>query len=251
MCVVEKHADVRLPSASSLQVGQPSASSNTEIETNSKPTLSSALPRQPAQQFNKMNLSDPMMTSIPDVSASSSSKAMSKGAISDHTDQDLLSSAAQAWAYLQSQTGATPTKCIESQMLDPPTVRICFSNFANDSQLAVADPRHRSLSLAGVKNPDTPLSKFINAPSNAGVLNASLNTLLGAPSLKLYFPIGVCPYDDGLVVCNSGDNTVLFIRHSSEGQVFNVLQLNVRILRVLGSLLLFHGLLMVTPNIIS
>lgn len=70
----------------------------------------------------------------------------------------------------------------------------------------------------------------------AGVLKASLATSLGGKLLGFRFPIGVCTYKDGLIVCNSGDNSVVFFRYSDDGSVSDKFVLQVSYYRILNIL---------------
>ena len=53
------------------------------------------------------------------------------------------------------------------------------------------------------------------------VMNAKLSNALGGRALELQFPIGACVYNDGLVVCNSGDNKVLHFQYKNDGSISN------------------------------
>ena len=52
-------------------------------------------------------------------------------------------------------------------------------------------------------------------------MNAKLSNALGGRALELQFPIGACVYNDGLVVCNSGDNKVLHFQYKNDGSISN------------------------------
>lgn len=53
------------------------------------------------------------------------------------------------------------------------------------------------------------------------VMHAKLSNAVGGRVLDLKFPIGACVYNDGLVVCNSGDNTVLYFQYKNDGSIPN------------------------------
>jgi len=47
------------------------------------------------------------------------------------------------------------------------------------------------------------------------------------PSVELKFPIGVCKFAGGLIVCNSGCNTAIVFKYSEDGVVFDMAEITV------------------------